>query len=171
MSRAMELLRSTWPGFDPADRDAFVAWANAKLVPNMDYFIDKLSAYPRQGNFDKRKLMYGEGGCWLRRTYLPTRCPAARGAGLWQGYSRLWRAFGQSGGPRERVQPGKSPTSHALRPRAAQATGTRRTPTASSRWACCRTTAHGTKRAWTCTARQWNRTSSGAAAVTRQAAC
>ncbi|KAI8474482.1 MAG: hypothetical protein J3K34DRAFT_518210 [Monoraphidium minutum] len=58
LSRAMELLRSTWPAFDPSDLDAFVSWAHAKLVPNMDYFVDTLSAYPRQG-YDKRKLLYG----------------------------------------------------------------------------------------------------------------
>ena len=60
MSRAMELLRSTWPGLEKSDVNVFVAWANAKLLPNMDYFVDKLSAYPRTGSFDKRQLMYGE---------------------------------------------------------------------------------------------------------------
>jgi hypothetical protein len=59
MARAAELLRATWPeGYTAADADRFVGWAKSVLLPNVDYFVDKLSAYPQ--GFDKAKLMYGE---------------------------------------------------------------------------------------------------------------
>lgn len=57
MARAMELLRATWPGLTYSDVTGFVDWVNARLMPNMEYFTDVLSAYPR--GFDKTKLMYG----------------------------------------------------------------------------------------------------------------
>jgi hypothetical protein len=49
------VLRATWPGFRREDLDAFVAWANARLMPNVDYFVDVLSAYPP--GTDARKLL------------------------------------------------------------------------------------------------------------------
>jgi len=58
MARSMEVLRSSWDGLRQPDLAAFVTWVNEKLMPNIDYFVDTLSAYPAT-NFDKRKLMYG----------------------------------------------------------------------------------------------------------------
>ncbi|GBF98901.1 hypothetical protein Rsub_11539 [Raphidocelis subcapitata] len=58
MARAAELLRATWPeGYTAADADTFVSWAKRVLLPNVNYFVDELSAYP--SGFDKTKLMYG----------------------------------------------------------------------------------------------------------------
>lgn len=59
MARAMELLRSAWPGLPKADVDAFVRWVDAKLMPNVDHFVDVLSAYPRAPSFDRRTLTLG----------------------------------------------------------------------------------------------------------------
>ena len=60
MARAMELLRATWPGLQRADVDGWVGWARARLLPNIDYFVNVLSAYPP--GFDTRKLLYGGWG-------------------------------------------------------------------------------------------------------------
>jgi hypothetical protein len=57
MARAMELLRGAWDGLDPSDVGAFVAWAYAKLLPNVDYFAYTLSAHPP--SMDARKLNFG----------------------------------------------------------------------------------------------------------------
>jgi hypothetical protein len=51
----MEVLRASWPGFRQSDLSAFVAWANARLMPNVDYFAYVMSAYPKGS--DTRKLM------------------------------------------------------------------------------------------------------------------
>lgn len=59
MARALELLRATWPSLPPGDVTEWVTWARARLLPNIDFFVNVLSAHPP--GMDKRLLMYGEG--------------------------------------------------------------------------------------------------------------
>lgn len=59
MARALELLRAAWPGLAAGDIAEWASWARARLLPNIDFFVNVLSAYPP--GMDKRLLMYGEG--------------------------------------------------------------------------------------------------------------
>jgi hypothetical protein len=60
MARALDLLRATWPGYRKEHLDAFVAWSNKALMPQMDYYLDKLNPGLLAGpEAARRTLTYG----------------------------------------------------------------------------------------------------------------
>jgi hypothetical protein len=43
MARSLDLLRATWPGFKPKHLDAFMAWVDGQLMPQMDHYVDVIT--------------------------------------------------------------------------------------------------------------------------------
>lgn len=43
MARAVDVLQATWPGFQRGHLDTFLNWAYRILLPQMDYYVDKLN--------------------------------------------------------------------------------------------------------------------------------